>query len=60
MVCIQETAQLHEVLKDLKDKWAELQDVVTVDKEHESTFMEKINNLEAILSFKIEETTDVE
>lgn len=43
----QEAAQLHNKLKDLKAKWAELQDVLVVVAERKSSSIEQISNLEA-------------
>ncbi|XP_070039697.1 uncharacterized protein [Nicotiana tomentosiformis] len=51
----QEAAQLHENLEEAKAKWVELHDMVIVIAEHESDFMEQVNNLEAVLRAKIEE-----
>ncbi|XP_070042608.1 uncharacterized protein [Nicotiana tomentosiformis] len=53
----QEAAQLHEELEELKAKWVELQDAVTVAAELEYASMEQINNLKASLCSKIEEAT---
>lgn len=55
-----EAAQLHEELEELKAKWAELQDVVTITAEYDSASMEQINNLEASVHSKMKEVAPVE
>ncbi|XP_070032061.1 uncharacterized protein [Nicotiana tomentosiformis] len=55
MVHNQQDTQLHTKLEELKVKWVELQDVVTVAAERESASMEQINKLKANLHSKIEE-----
>lgn len=56
----QEAAQLHENLKEVKAKWVELHDTVIVAAEHESSFMEWVNNVKARLSSKTEEANIAE
>lgn len=53
MAHIQEATQLHVEFSELKVKWAQLQDTLTLVAERESTSMEQINNLEANLHSKI-------
>lgn len=57
MAHIQEVAQLHKEHKEVKAKWVELHDVVTVAASRESTLMAQINNLEASVCSKTKEAT---
>lgn len=55
-----EAAQLRKELEELKAKWVELQDAITMEAERESASMKQINNLESSLRSKIEEVSSTE
>lgn len=56
----QEVTQLHAELAQLKFKWAELHDAITLVVEYESASMKRITNLKANLRSKTKEATATE
>lgn len=56
----QEATHLHAELDELKIKWVELQEVVNLEVERESSSMDRISNLEANLHSNTEEATTTE